>query len=94
MPLLEGVTHMKNAKLILMALAILLAAILVWTIVGFIVTAVKLLFVLAVIVFGVSIFRKLVGKSSPERLAEKDTDRELNETLRQLEEIKRRQLIK
>ena len=85
---------MKNAKLILMALAILLAAILVWTIVGFVVTAVKFLFVLAIIVFGVSIFRKLAGKSNPERLAEKDTDRELNETIRQLEEIKRRQLIK
>ncbi|HUQ32732.1 MAG TPA: hypothetical protein VM095_11470 [Pyrinomonadaceae bacterium] len=85
---------MKNAKLILLALAILLAAILVWTIVGFVVTAVKFLFVLAIIVFGVSIFRKLAGKSGPERLAEKDTDRELNETLRQLEEIKRRQLIK
>jgi septal ring-binding cell division protein DamX len=85
---------MKNAKLILLALAILLAAVAVWLVVGFVVTAVKFLFVLAIIVFGISIFRKLAGKSSPERLAEKDTDRELNESLRQLEEIKRRQLIK
>ena len=82
---------MKNAKLILTALAILLAAIVVWMVVGFVVTIVKILFVLALIVFGVSIFRKLAGKSKPQQLAEQDGDRELNETLRQLEEIKRRQ---
>jgi large-conductance mechanosensitive channel len=85
---------MKNAKLILIALAILLAAVAVWMVVGFVVTAVKFLFVLAIIVFGISIVRKLAGKSNPERLAEKHGDRELNESLRQLEEIKRRQLIK
>lgn len=85
---------MKNAKLILIALAILLAAIAVWVVVGVVVTIVKFLFVVALIVFGLSIVRKLVGKSSPQPLAAKDDDRELNESLRQLEEIKRKQLIK
>ncbi len=84
---------MKNGKLILTALAILLAAIAVWVVVGFVITIVKFLLVLAVIVFGISIFRKLSGKSKPEQLAEKDEDRELNESLRQLEEIKRRQQL-
>jgi septal ring-binding cell division protein DamX len=84
---------MKNGKLILTALAILLAAIVVWAVVGVVITIVKFLFVLAVIVFGISIFRKLAGKSKPQQLAEKDEDRELNESLRQLEEIKRRQQL-
>jgi UPF0716 family protein affecting phage T7 exclusion len=84
---------MKNAKLIMMALAILVAAIVVWMVVGVVVTIVKFLFVLAVIVFGISIFRKLSGKSSPQQLADKDGDRELNESLRQLEDIKRRQQL-
>ncbi len=85
---------MKNAKLILIALAILLAAIAVWVVVGVVVTIAKLLFVLAVIVFGISIFRKLFGKSETGQLGEKNEDRELNEAMRQMEEIKRRQLIK
>jgi UPF0716 family protein affecting phage T7 exclusion len=83
---------MKNGKIILLALAILLAAIAVWVVVGVVITIVKFLLVLAVIVFGISIFRKLTGKSKPQ-LAEKDEDRELNESLRQLEEIKRRQQL-
>jgi septal ring-binding cell division protein DamX len=91
---LEVASVMKNAKLILMALAILLAAISVWVVVGIAITVVKFLFVLAIIVLGISIFRKLAGKSSPQQITEKDGDRELNESLRQLEEIKRRQLIK
>ena len=85
---------MKNAKLILLALAILVAAVVVWVVVGVVITIVKFLFVLALIVFGVSIFRKLAGKSRSQQLEERDGDRELNESLRQLEEIKRRQLIK
>jgi hypothetical protein len=85
---------MKNAKLILIALALLLAAIGVWMIVGIVVNIVKFLFVLAVVVLGVSIYRKLAGKSGPRELDERDADRELSEPLRQLEEIKRRQLIK
>lgn len=85
---------MKNAKLIMIALAILLAAIAVWVVVGVVVTIVKFLFVLALIVFGISIVAKLAGKSKPAQLPEKDNDRELNESLRQLEEIKRKQLIK
>jgi hypothetical protein len=80
---------MKNAKLILTALGILLAVISVWMVIGFVVSLVKLLFVLAVIVLGVSIFRKLAGKSAPAQIAEHEGDRELNETLRQLEELKR-----
>jgi hypothetical protein len=84
---------MKNAKLILFVLAILAAAIVVWMVVGVVFTIVKFLFVLAIIVFGISIFRKLAGKSKPDELAEKDGDRELNESLRQLEEIKRRQQL-
>jgi hypothetical protein len=85
---------MKNGKLILTALAVLLAAIVVWAVVGVVITIVKFLLVVAVIVFGISIFRKLSGKSRPpQQLAEKDDDRELNEALRQLEEIKRRQQL-
>ena len=84
---------MKNAKLILLALAILVAAMVVWMVVGVVIALVKILFVLAIIVFGISIFRKLAGKSRPQQLEEKDEDRELNESLRQLEEIKRRQQL-
>ena len=84
---------MKNGKLILAALAILVAAIVVWTVVGIVITLVKVLFVVAVIVFGISIFRKLKGKADPQQLREKDEDGELNEPLRQLEEIKRRQQL-
>lgn len=84
---------MKNGKLILTALAILLAAIAVWAVIGVVITIVKFLFVLAIIVFGISIFRKITGKSNPQQIAEKDEDRELNEALRQLEEIKRRQQL-
>ena len=85
---------MKNAKLILAAIAILIAAFVVWTLVGFVVLAVKVLFVLAILLFFASMIRKLSGKSKPRELAERDSDRELNEAMRQLEEIKRRQLIK
>ncbi|HKR02559.1 MAG TPA: hypothetical protein VJT09_17915 [Pyrinomonadaceae bacterium] len=85
---------MKNAKLILTAIAILVAALVVWAVVGVVITIVKFLLVLAVIVFGISVFRKLSGKSKSPELAEKDSDRELNEAMRQLEEIKRKQLVK
>jgi membrane protein implicated in regulation of membrane protease activity len=85
---------MKNARLILIALAILIAAAVVWAVAGVVITLVKLLFVLAVAIFVISGIRKLSGKSRPHKLEEKDSDRELNEAMRQLEEIKRRQLIK
>jgi len=85
---------MKNAKLILAALAILVAAMVVWFLVGFVITIVKVLLFLAVIIFAVSIVGKLSGKSKPQQLEENDADRELNESLRQLEEIKRRPLLK
>jgi hypothetical protein len=84
----------KNAKLILLAVAILVAAAIVWAVVGVVVTIVKYLFVLAVILFAVSVVRKLAGKSKTPELAESDSDRELNDAMRQLEEIKRRQLVK
>jgi membrane protein implicated in regulation of membrane protease activity len=86
---------MKNAKLILTALAILIAAIIVWVVAGVVITLVKFLFILAVAVFVISGIRKLSGKSKAQKLEEKDSDRELNEAMRQLEEIKRgQQLIK
>lgn len=85
---------MKNAKLILIALAVLLAAAVVWAVVGVVITIVKFLLVLAVILFAVSVFRKLSGKSKPAQLEEKYEDRELNEAMKQLEEIKRRQIVK
>lgn len=84
----------KNAKLILLALAILVAAAVIWFVVGFVISIVKILFFVALIVFGISIVRKLVGNSKPREIEERDEDRELNEAMRQLEEIKRRQLIK
>jgi len=84
----------KNAKLILLALAILVAAAVIWAVVGFVISIVKILFVVAVIVLGIAIVRKLAGKSEPRRIEENDGDRELNEAMRQLEEIKRRQLVK
>jgi len=84
---------MKNGKLILIALAILLAAIAVWVVVGFVFTIVKFLFVLAIVVFGISIFSKLFGKSNPQQLEGNTGDRELNEAMRQMEEIKRRQQL-
>lgn len=85
---------MKNAKLILTAIAILVAAFIVWMLVGFVVLAVKVLFVLAIVLFLATMIRKLSGKSKPREIEENDSDGELNEAMRQLEEIKRRQLIK
>ncbi|HEV7376963.1 MAG TPA: hypothetical protein VGN95_19760 [Pyrinomonadaceae bacterium] len=85
---------MKNAKLILTALAILIAAVVVWTIVGFVFLAVKILFALMIVLFIVVMVRKLTKKSKPHELEDTGPDRELNEALRQLEEIKRRPLIK
>jgi uncharacterized membrane protein YcaP (DUF421 family) len=86
---------MKNAKLILTALAILIAAAIVWAVVGVVITIVKFLLVIALILFAVSIFKKLSGKSKPRReLEENDSDRALKEAMRELEEIKRKQLVK
>lgn len=80
---------MKHAKIILIALAVFLAIIGVLAVVGIVITIVKFLFMVALIVFGIAIVRKLAGKSRPAALNEKDEDRELKEALRQLEEIKR-----
>ncbi|HYJ45347.1 MAG TPA: hypothetical protein VEV81_01950 [Pyrinomonadaceae bacterium] len=85
---------LKNAKLILAAIAILVAAFIVWTLVGFVVLAVKVLFVLALVLFVASMIKKLSGKSSPREIEENGSDHELNEAMRQLEELKRRQLVK
>lgn len=85
---------MKNAKLILMVIAVLIAAAIAWTIVGVVVTVVKFLLVLALILLAFVIFNKLSKKREPEQLEENKTDRELNEAIRQLEEIKRKHLIK
>ena len=85
---------LKNAKLILIALAILLAAVVVWAVVGFVVVAVKVLFVLAVVLFIASMVGKLSKKAKTSELEDKGPDRELNEAMRQIEEIKRRHLIK
>ena len=84
---------MKNAKLILTVLAIIFAAIGVWIAIGFIVTVIQFALLIALIVFGISIYRKLSGKSNPQQLADTGGDRELNEALRQLEDIKRRQQL-
>jgi membrane protein implicated in regulation of membrane protease activity len=85
---------LKNAKLILWAAAILVAVLGVIAVVGFVVWLAKILFFVALVVFGVVIYRKLAGKSEPRRLDERDGDRELKEAMRQLEEIKRKQLVK
>jgi hypothetical protein len=85
---------MKNIKIILTIIGILAAIFIVLTIIGFIILAAKILFVLAIVLFIAAMYRKLSGKSKPRELAENDSDRELNEAMRQLEEIKRRQLIK
>ena len=85
---------LKNAKLLLVAAAILVAVLGVLAVIGFVMWLAKILFFVALVVFGVIIYRKLAGKSAPRRLEENDSDRELNEAMRQLEEIKRRQLVK
>ena len=85
---------LKNAKLILWAAAILVAVLGILAVIGFVIWLAKILFFVALVVFGVVIYRKLAGKSEPRRLEERDDDRELKEAMRQLEEIKRRQLIK
>lgn len=85
---------LKNARLILTVLAILVAAIIVWTIVSFVVLAVKVLFVLALVLFIASMVRKLLKKSKHYEIEDKNAERELNAALRQLEEIKRKQLVK
>ncbi|HKQ51228.1 MAG TPA: DUF1328 domain-containing protein [Pyrinomonadaceae bacterium] len=85
---------LKNAKILLVAVAILAAILGVLAVIGFVMWLAKILFFVALIVFGIVIYRKLAGKSEPRRLEENDGDRELNEAMRQLEEIKRRQLVK
>jgi membrane protein implicated in regulation of membrane protease activity len=85
---------LKNAKFILWAAAILVAVLGVLAVIGFVVWLAKILFFVALVVFGVVIYRKLAGKSEPRRLDERDDDRELKEAMRQLEEIKRKQLVK
>jgi membrane protein implicated in regulation of membrane protease activity len=85
---------LRNAKLILTAIAILIAAVIVWFVVGLVVKIVMFALFVAVILLAVKVFRKIAGKSEPKQIEEDDTDRELNESLRQLEEIKRKQLIK
>jgi len=85
---------MKNAKLILMVIAILIAAAIAWTIVGVVVTVVKFLFVLALIILAVMVVSKLSKKREPAQLEENKADGELNEAIRQLEELKRKHLIK
>jgi membrane protein implicated in regulation of membrane protease activity len=85
---------LKNAKLILWAAAILVAVLGVIAVIGFVVWLAKILFFVALVVFGVVIYRKLAGKSEPRRLDERDDDRELKEAMRQLEELKRKQLVK
>jgi hypothetical protein len=84
---------MKHAKIILIALGLFLAVIGIMAVVGIVISILKFLFLLALIVFGIAIVRKLAGKSNPRELAGNDDDRELNETLRQLEELKRRQQL-
>jgi membrane protein implicated in regulation of membrane protease activity len=85
---------LKKSKLILAALAILVIAIIVLAIVSLVWTALKVLFVLAVVLFAASMVRKLTKKSKSYEIEEKDSERELNAALRQLEEIKRKQLVK
>jgi membrane protein implicated in regulation of membrane protease activity len=85
---------LKNAKLILWAAAILVAVLGVIAVIGFVVWLAKILFFVALVVFGVVVYRKLAGKSEPRRLDERDDDRELKEAMRQLEELKRKQLVK
>ena len=85
---------LRNAKLILTAIAIFIAAAIVWFIVGLVAKIVMFALFVAVIFVAVKVFTKLAGRSKPREIEENDTDRELNEAMRQLEEIKRRQLIK
>ncbi|HKC65472.1 MAG TPA: hypothetical protein VKB86_17655 [Pyrinomonadaceae bacterium] len=85
---------LKNAKLILTALAILAAAAIIFVIVGFVIWALQILFVIAIVLFIAFMVRKLSGKSKRHEIEEKDSDRELNEAIRQLEEIKRKQLVR
>jgi membrane protein implicated in regulation of membrane protease activity len=85
---------MKNAKLILMIIGVLIAAVIAWTLVGVVVTVVKFLFVLALILLAVVVISKLSKKREPAQLEENRADNELNEAIRQLEELKRKHLIK
>ena len=85
---------MKNGKLVLIALAILVAAMVIWFVMGLVISLVKIVLFVAVMLFAFTIIKKLSGKSTPQQIEENDTDRELNESIRQLEEIKRQQLIK
>ena len=85
---------LKNAKILLVAAAILAAVLGVIAVIGFVMWLAKILFFVALVVFAVVVYKKLAGKSEPRRLEEGDGDRELNEAMRQLEEIKRRQLVK
>ena len=85
---------MKNAKLILTVLAVLIAAVLTWVVVGLVVTVVKFLLVAGLaLVVGYAVL-KLYRKAAPPELGEGDAGRELEQGTRRMEESGRRQLIK
>lgn len=85
---------MKTAKLIFYALVLVLLAIGAFAIYGLVVAAIPyLLTVLAILLAGF-VAVKLLKKSEKPQLKAGDPDRELKEAIRQIEEIKRQQVLK
>lgn len=85
---------MKNIKIILTAMAIILAAVVVFTAVGLVITAIQYLFWLAVIFIVGMVTVKLLKRSDSAQLGVKGADKELGSASRKLEEYKRKLIAK
>ena len=85
---------MKTAKLIFHAIIILLAAIGAFFLFGIFTALIQYLFFIGVLLIAGVIALKLLRKSDGPQLEAKRSERELNEAIRQLEEIKRKQYSK
>ena len=83
---------MKTARLIFHAVIILLAAIGAFFLFGIFTALIQYLFFIGVLLIAGVITVKLLRKSDSPQLDAKRSERELNEAIRQLEELKRQQL--
>lgn len=85
---------MKTAKLIFYALVLVLVAIGAFAVYGLVVAAIPYLLAVLAILLVSFVAMKLLKESDKPQLKPNDPDRELKEAIRQLEEIKRKQVLK
>jgi membrane protein implicated in regulation of membrane protease activity len=83
---------MKTAKIIFYAIIIFLAAIGAFFIFGLVTAVLQYLFFFGLLLIAGLVVVKLLRKSDPPQLEANHPERELKEAIRQLEELKRKQL--